>query len=334
MVKILLDCLGGDHSPEANIEGAARALKEVDDLFLYLVGDESVLKTLTEKYGIDNSRIEFINAPLEVSHDISPTNALRQDTESSLVKTFNMLRSDDTISAMVTLGNSGVTLVGSVLKIGRLKNVIRPAFCPILPTMNRGIVGICDSGANVEAKPQMLEQFAVMGSLYLKNTYSVENPRVALLNVGVEETKGDELHQEAYKLLKNNPNINFVGNMESRDLLSGKFDLVVCDGYGGNVLIKSTEGACLEMLKMLKRDFTSSFKNKIGALLMKKTIMKEVEFMNYNNYGGSILLGCKKIIVKGHGSSKSTAVYKCILQAYNSQIGSLQDDIEKAFELN
>ena len=168
--------------------------------------------------------------------------------------------------------------------------------------------------------------------MYLKNIYHIESPRVALLNVGVEDTKGDRMHQEAYQLLKNNKLINFVGNMESRDLLSGKYDLVVCDGYGGNVLIKSTEGACLEMLKMLKRDFTSSFKNKIGALLMKKTIMKEVEFMNYNNYGGSILLGCKKIIIKGHGSSKSTAVYKSILQAYNSHIGSLQEDIEKSFE--
>lgn len=328
MVKLIVDCLGGDHSPDANIEGAYQALKEKSDLHLILVGNENTIDELSTKYNINRNQITIVNAPEEVSHELKPTDAIRQHITSSMVKSFNMLREDDSIKGMITLGNSGVALVGSVFKIGRLKNVMRPAFCPILPTMNRGIVGICDSGANVESSPQMIDQFATMGSLYIKEVYNIKNPRVALLNVGTEETKGDKIHQEAYVLLKNNKNINFVGNMESRDLLSGKYDLVVCDGYGGNVLIKSTEGACLEMLKMLKRDFMFSLKNKIGALLMKKTIMKEVEFMDYNNYGGSVLLGCKKIIVKGHGSSKAKAVYKCILQAYDFYNSSLLDKIE------
>ncbi len=328
MVNLILDCLGGDHSPDANIEGASLALKEKSDLHLTLVGDETIIKNLCEKYEIDSSKVDIVHAPNNVSHELKPTDAIRQDVDSSMVKSFNLLRNNDDIDGLVTLGNSGVALVGSVFKIGRLKNVMRPAFCPILPTMNRGIVGICDSGANVESSPQMINQFATMGSLYLNKVYGVQNPRVALLNVGTEETKGDKIHQEAYQLLTSNKNINFVGNMESRDLLSGKYDLVVCDGYGGNILIKATEGACLEMLKMLKRDFMSSFVNKIGALLMKKTIMKEVNFMDYNNYGGSVLLGCKKIIVKGHGSSKTKAVYKSILQAYDFKQSSLLEKIE------
>ena len=332
MTKIILDCLGGDHSPIANIEGAAMALKELPDLHLVLVGDEKVILDLVSKNNIDSNRITIVHAPYEVSHTLKPTDAIREDKDSSMIKSFNLLRESDDIGGMVTLGNSGVALVGSVLRIGRLKNVIRPAFCPVMPTMNKSIVGICDSGANVEASAQMLNQFASMGSLYLKNVFNIDNPKVALLNVGTEENKGDRMHQEAYGLLKQNKFINFVGNMESRDVLSGKYHLVVCDGYGGNVLIKSTEGACLEMLKMLKRDLTCSFKNKIGALFLQKTIKADVKFMDYNNYSGSILLGCKKIIVKSHGSSKPMAVYKSIETSYTLQNSSIQEDIESFLE--
>ena len=157
-----------------------------------------------------------------------------------------------------------------------------------------------------------------MGSAYIKNAYGIENPRVALLNVGTEEEKGDDVRREAYKLLKEEKLVNFVGNMESRDLLSGKYDLVVCDGFSGNVLIKSTEGACFEMLKRLKKDIMSSFWNKIGALFMLRTFKKEKAFMDYRNYGGSVLLGLEKIVVKGHGSSNAAAVRKCIEQAYKT----------------
>lgn len=215
------------------------------------------------------------------------------------------------------------------MKIGRIKGVKRPAFCPLLPTMNHGIVGVCDSGANVDCTPLYLQQFAIMGSLYMEKAYGIKSPKTALLNVGTEEEKGDLLRKETYQLLKETPSVNFVGNMESRDLLSGSYDLVVCDGFSGNVLIKSTEGACLELLKLLKSTFMASFKNKLGALLLKKDIMNIKSFMDYNNYGGAVLLGCSKTIVKGHGSSKAAAVYNCVKQAYNMEKNNLCEAISE-----
>ena len=211
----------------------------------------------------------------------------------------------------------------------RIKGVKRPAFCPLLPTMNHGIVGVCDSGANVDCTPLYLQQFAIMGSLYMEKAYGIKSPKTALLNVGTEEEKGDLLRKETYQLLKETPSVNFVGNMESRDLLSGSYDLVVCDGFSGNVLIKSTEGACLELLKLLKSTFMASFKNKLGALLLKKDIMNIKSFMDYNNYGGAVLLGCSKTIVKGHGSSKAAAVYNCVKQAYNMEKNNLCEAISE-----
>ena len=173
-----------------------------------------------------------------------------------------------------------------------------------------------------------------MGSLYMSKAYGVQNPRVALLNIGVEEEKGDALRKETYQLLKNTPAINFVGNMEARDLLSGEIDLVVCDGFSGNVLLKSTEGACLELMKLLKKSMMSSFKSKIGALLIKKKMYEVKDLMDYNNYGGAVLLGATKTIVKGHGSSKDVAVYNCIKQAYtmekNNLCTAIADEITSA----
>ena len=199
-----------------------------------------------------------------------------------------------------------------------------------MPAMNGGFTAICDSGANVECTPEELQQFSVMGSLYMEKVYGINNPKVALLNVGVESNKGDELHKEAYKLLESTPGINFVGNMESRDVLTGKYDLVVCDGFSGNVLVKSTEGACLEMLKRLKKDINSHFINKIGAFFLRKMFMQEKEFLNYQNYGGSVLLGTKKIIVKGHGSSKEKAIEACIEQAYKMESSGFSQAIEES----
>ena len=200
--------------------------------------------------------------------------------------------------------------------------------------MNGGIVGVCDSGANVDCSPEQLQQFALMGSAYLECTYGIGSPRAALLNVGVESEKGDDLHRAAYALLSKTEGLNFVGNMESRDFLSGNYDLVVSDGFSGNVLIKSTEGACLEMLKRLKKDLSSKLINKIGALFMYRTLMEEKKFMNYQNYGGSVLLGCEKIIVKGHGSSKGTAVSKCVDQAYTMITSGLQEKIAESLKKN
>lgn len=320
MIKIAVDCLGGDHSPSANVEGALLALKDFSDISVVLYGDEKSISAELKDKDYPKDRVEIVNAPEQVDGNDKPINAVRLKKESSMIRAIKDLRENDDVKALVSCGATGVLVGASILRIGRLEGIRRPAFCPILPTMNGKIVGVCDSGANIETTPEQLRQYAVMGSDYLKKAYGIENPKVALLNVGTEEEKGDDLRREAYKLLIEEPNVNFVGNMESRDLLSGKYDLIVCDGFSGNVLIKSTEGACLEMLKRLKNDIKSSFLSKIGALFMLGTFKKEKKFMDYRNYGGSVLLGLEKVVVKGHGSSNGVAVYKCIEQAYKTVI--------------
>lgn len=317
-MKIAIDCLGGDHSPAANVGGALLALEDFSDLAVVLYGDEEAIKAELSGKTYPADRVEIVNAPEAVDGNDKPIDAIRLKKDSSMIRAVKDLRENEEIKALVSCGATGVLVGASILRIGRLEGVRRPAFCPVLPAMNGGIVGVCDSGANIDASAEQIRQNAIMGSVYLKRAYGIENPRVALLNVGTEEEKGDDIRREAYKLLKDEKSVNFVGNMESRDLLSGKYDLVACDGFSGNVLIKSTEGACLEMLKRLKKDVTSSFRNKIGALFMLKTFKKEKAFMDYRNYGGSVLLGLEKIIVKGHGSSNDAAVRKCIEQAYKT----------------
>ena len=329
MIKIIVDCFGGDRSPQANIEGAVKALNENNDLYLILSGDEDILKKELANFTYDKERIEFLDAKDVISCNDKPTEAIRQKKESSLVKALELLHKDESVKGLVSLGSTGAILAGSVMRIGRIPGVKRPAFCPILPTMNQSIVGVCDSGANVDCEPFYLQQFALMGSLYMERAFGKTNPRVALLNIGTEEEKGDARSKEAYQLIKNTPGINFVGNMESRDVLSGDYDLIVCDGFSGNVLIKSVEGTGLELLKLLKKTLTKSFKTKMGALLIKKEVMEIKNFMDYNNYGGAVMLGVKKNIIKAHGSSKASAVYHCINQAYNMEKNHLVEIIQE-----
>ena len=328
-MKLILDCFGGDKGCAPCVEAAKKALGHYPDLSFVLVGDaEKIRAELKEEF----PRVEIVHAPDVVTGNDKPTDAIRLKRESSMIKAIKILREDESADGLISTGPTGVLIAAATLRIGRIDGIRRPAFCPILPTMRGGIVGICDSGANVECSPEMLLQFAIMGSEYLKAAFHISTPRVALLNVGTEEEKGDDLHREAHKLLKAAEGINFVGNMESRDLLSGNYDLVVCDGFSGNVLIKSTEGTALELLKKIKKDIYSREIYKLGALFMKKMFEEEKRFMNYQNYGGSVLLGTEKIIVKGHGSSDATAVYKCIEQALNMSGSSLNEKIQKHLE--
>ena len=328
MIKIIVDCFGGDHSPQAQIDGAVAALAKNPELHIILSGDKDVLEKELASRSYDSSRLEIMHAPQIIGCDEKPTDVVRLKRDSSMMKAIIALRDQDDIAAMVSCGSTGALVTGALVRLGRLRGVIRPAFCPILPTMDGGIVGICDSGANVEVTSAHLRQFAIMASLYLENVYGVSKPRVALLNVGKEAEKGDDVRRETYRLLQETPSVNFVGNMESRDLLSGSYDVVVADGFSGNVLVKTTEGTALELLKKLKKDIFSRTIYKIGALLMKKMFVDEKEFMNYQNYGGSVLIGTSKVVVKGHGSSKAVAVEKCIEQAYRMEVSRLGEKIE------
>ncbi len=328
MIKIIVDCFGGDHSPQAPVDGALAALAKNPDLYLLLTGDEATLKDALAGKAYDTARLEIVHAPEVIGCDEKPTDVIRLKRNSSMMKGIIMLRDEDDIAALVSTGSTGALVTGALVRLGRIPGVIRPAFCPILPTMDGGIVGICDSGANVEVTPAHLRQFAIMASLYLENVYSVKRPRTALLNVGKEPEKGDDIRREAFRLLQETSSVNFVGNMESRDLLGGSYDVVVTDGFAGNVLVKTTEGTAIELLKKLKKDIYSRTLYKVGALLMKRMFLEEKEFMNYQNYGGSVLLGTQKVVVKGHGSSKAVAVEKCIEQAYKMETSRLSDKIE------
>ena len=333
MIKIIVDTLGGDNSPNANIEGAVAALKENEDLSLTFVGDKDVIAAKLTELGCGTERTEIVHAPDEISCNDKPTEAIRKKTDSSLFRAIELLKSDGGYNAVVSSGSTGAIIAGAVLKLGRIRGVKRPALCPILPTMKRGIVALCDSGANADCDEVMLHQFAVMASLYMQKAFSVENPKVALLNVGTEEEKGDLLRKAAYKLISEDKSINFVGNMEARDFLKGDVDVVVADGFSGNVLCKSTEGACLEVLKLLKTTLKKNLKTKMGALLLKKDLKGIKDFMDYNNYGGAVLLGCSKTVVKAHGSSKALSVKHCVEQAYNIEKNGLRDSIDEAVKV-
>lgn len=327
MIRLVLDCFGGDHSPEANVDGAVAALRRFSDLELVLTGDKAAIERALSGKAYDGKRLTIVHAPEIIGCDEVPTEAIKRKKDSSMMKAVELVRADETLHGIVSAGSTGVLVAAATLLIGRIKGVKRPAFCPVLPTMDGGLVGVTDSGANVDVSVKMLCQFALMGSRYLECAYGVQRPRVALLNIGAEAEKGDELRKAAYPVLSEMQGLHFVGNMESRDLLSGRYDLVVCDGFSGNVLLKSTEGACLEMLKKLKKDIYSRTLYKIGALLMKRMFDEEKRFMDYRNYGGSVLLGCQKIVVKGHGSSNAAAIEACIEQAYRMQAGELIERI-------
>ncbi len=335
-MKLVIDCLGGDNSPSANVEGSLIALDRLPGLELVLAGDEEAIKKELEKHNVSagaRAKIEILHAPDVITGEDRPTDAIRLKRDSSMMKSIRLLREDPSVSGIVSLGATGSLVAAATLRIGRLPGVRRPCFCPILPTMSGGIVGVSDSGANVDCTPIQLVQFAVMGSAYMKNVYGIDNPRVSLLNIGTESEKGDDLRRTVYKALTGlaaENVINFTGNMESRDLISGRHDLVVCDGFSGNVLIKTTEGTALQLLKKIKKDIYSRPLYKFGALFLKKMFAEEKEFMNYQNYGGSVLLGTEKTIVKGHGSSDSKAVAKCIEQAYKMVDSNLNGIIESA----
>ena len=305
MIKIIVDCFGGDHCPEAPVEGALASLAKNPNLSVILTGDESILRKCLEGKVYDASRLEIVDAPEVIGCDEKPTDVVRLKRNSSMMKGIIMLRDRDDIAAMVSTGSTGALVTGALVRLGRIPGVIRPAFCPLLPTMDGGIVGVCDRGANVEVTSAHLRQFAIMAS-----------------------EKGDDMRRDAYRLLSETPSVNFVGNMESRDLLSGRYDVVVADGFSGNVLVKTTEGTALELLKKLKKDIFSRWIYKLGALLMSRMFKDMKAFMNYQNYGGSVLLGTSKVVVKGHGSSKAVAVEKCIEQAYRMEESRLSGQIE------
>lgn len=309
-MEIVVDAFGGDYSPQETVKGALRALDIHKDFTVVLTGDKSVL---SEMVG-DNSRVKIIDAPDVITNDDVPTDAVRNKPNSSLIAAIDYLNANEDAKGLVSTGSTGAVLTASVLLTRRIKGINRPALAPVLPTVkgDKKVI-LIDCGANVEPKALNLLQFAQMGAAYAK-TMGIQNPRIGLLSNGTEDKKGNTLNKEAFSLLKESK-LNFAGNIEAREILSGEYDVIVSDGFSGNIALKSCEGTAVSMFSLIKEGIMQGgIRAKLGYLLLKPVFKKIKKTMDYNDNGGAVLLGLNKIIVKGHGASKEKAVCNTVLQ--------------------
>lgn len=326
-MKIVVDAFGGDNAPKEIVEGAVLALEKHPDLQLILCGDEKIITKLLN--GREEGRVQILHAPDVITNDDTPTLAIRSKTNSSLVKAFDVLKENDDVIALVSAGSTGAILTGAIMKIGRIKGISRPALAPILPTkLSNKDVLLIDCGANVDCKPINLQHFALMGSAYYSILYGVDDPRVGLLSNGTEDHKGNELTKEAFPLIKAS-SVNFIGNVEAREYMSGNVDVMVSEGFAGNVLLKGSEGAVAAVLSLLKHSIKSHLSSKIGALFMRKTFKELKNRMDVlGKHGGSPFLGCKKLVMKNHGSSSRINISSSIDQAILLHENKLIEKIE------
>lgn len=319
-LKIILDAMGGDNGPDANIKGAVNAVNKVKAEII-LVGKEEVIRTkIKEFYGKEieeiSDRLKIQNATETIEMEDKPTEAIKHKKDSSMVVGFNMLKQDEG-DVFISAGNSGALLAGATLLVGRIKGIDRPALAGILPAYKSQLL-LMDCGSNTNCKPINLLQFAQMSTIYLRNTFGIEKPAVGLLNIGTEETKGNELVKESYNLLKEKSEelgINFIGNVEGRDAFSGKIDAIITDGFTGNVFLKTTEGLGKFVKKSLKESLMKNIFSKIAAVPALPGINRFADVMDYKRYGGALFLGVKKPVVKAHGSSDERLFEYTIIQA-------------------
>ena len=326
-MKILVDAFGGDNAPQEVIAGVIDAINERDGFTVVLVGKEQEIKEQLAGYKFDQSRIEILNADEVITCEEKPVEAIKRKPNSSICVAFKALKEDETMSAFVSAGSTGAVLAGATLKLGRIKGVNRPALCPTMPTITgEKTVFLMDSGANADCKPINLCQFALMATAYAE-AMGVKNPKVALLSNGTEDEKGNALNHEVFPVLKNMKTINFAGNTEARDLITGEFDIIVADGFSGNIALKSMEGALKGVLSLLKNAIYGSFAGKIGGLFLKKSLNEMKNRLDYSKYGGALFLGVHKPVIKAHGSSKRSSIKACVFQAIQAAENNVSEKI-------
>ena len=338
-MKILLDAMGGDNAPDANIKGAVKAINDIEAEVILIGKQEIIEEKIKQIYGKKieeiSDRLKIKNTTEIIDMEDSPTGAIKHKKDSSMVVGFRMLKEGEG-DVFISAGNSGALLAGATLLVGRIKGIDRPALAGILPAYKSQLL-LIDSGANTNCKPINLLQFAQMSSIYLRNTFGIEKPAIGLLNIGTEETKGNDLTKEAYKLLKEqskNLNINFVGNVEGRDAFSGKIDAIVTDGFTGNIFLKATEGLGKLVKKSLAESLTHNLLSKIAALPALPAINRFSKTMDYKSYGGALFLGVKKPVVKAHGSSDEILFEFTIKQAEKFVENRAVDKMIEEFEKN
>lgn len=311
-VKVAVDAMGGDHAPVEIVKGAIEAVNESDKVKVYLVGLQDAVEKELAGYTYNKEQVEVVPASEVIETAEPPVMAIRKKKDSSIVKALHMVK-EGVCDAYVSAGSTGATLVGGQVIVGRIKGVERPPLAPLIPT-EKGCALLIDCGANVDARPSYLVQFAKMGSIYMENIMGVKNPRVGIVNIGAEEEKGNALVKETFPLLKNCPDINFVGSVEARDIPAGAVDVAVCEAFVGNVILKTYEGVGLTLIKKVKAGMMSSLRSKIGALLVKPALKSTLKEFDLEQYGGAPMLGLKGLVVKTHGSSKANEIKNSILQ--------------------
>lgn len=312
-MKIIIDGMGGDNSPGEIIKGTIDAIREYD-INVIIVGKEDIINKELEKYDFPTGKVEVLHASDMITNEDDPALAIRRKKESSMVIGLKAL-ADGLGDGFISAGNTGALLAGGLFIVKRINGIKRAAIATVYPT-SKGVSLLIDGGANVDTKAEYLQQFGIMGSIYMEKVMGIQNPKVGLVNIGTETAKGNQLVKDTYPLLEN-ADINFIGNIEGRDLPYGVADIMVCDGFVGNVILKLTEGVAMNLLGQIKEVFTADTKSKIGALLVKPGLKSLKEKIDYREYGGAPLLGTRKPVIKAHGSSDAYAIKNAIAQSIN-----------------
>lgn len=328
LVTVALDAMGGDYAPVETVKGGVDAVNASKEIKVLMVGDEEKIRKELAKYTYDQERIEVVGATEVIDNNEPPVQAIRNKKDSSLVRCQRLVKQGEA-DAMVSAGSTGAVLAGGQLIVGRIKGVHRPPLAPLIPT-EKGFSMLIDCGANVDARAAHLLQFAKIGTLYMRHIMGIEKPKVAIVNIGTEEEKGNQLVKEAYPLLRECSSINFIGSIEARNIPAGEADVIVCEAFVGNVILKLYEGVAMTLVHKLKASLNASFRGKVGGLLVKpavKTMMKEFDA---TEYGGAPLLGLKGLVVKSHGSSNAYEIQNSILQCISFKKQNINVRIEEA----
>ncbi len=323
---LAIDGMGGDHAPQSTVKGALEAIKELGVTVL-ITGDREVLSKELMQYEYEKDKIEIIHCTEKIENDDAPVKAVRRKKDSSMVVALNLVK-EGRAEAVISAGNTGALLAGGLFILGRIKGIDRPALAPVFPHQ-QGASVLIDGGANTECKAAHLLQFGIMGSLYAKHILGIENPKISLANVGEEKGKGNELTKAAYELLEES-SLNFTGNIEARDLPRGKTDVIVCDGFTGNIILKLTEGVFMTVFDLLKEKFTKSFLTKIAAGILKPELRKIKKDYDYTEHGGAPFLGVQGVLIKAHGSSDGKAIKNALRQGKGFADEKIVEKIEAA----
>ncbi len=330
ITKVALDAMGGDNAPAQIVKGAVDALKREDGIHVFLVGREEAVRKELAQYQYDESRIEIVNATEVIETAEPPVNAIRKKKDSSIVVGMKMVK-EGQADAFVSAGSSGAILVGGQVIVGRIKGVERPPLAPLMPT-EKGMSLLVDCGANVDARPSHLVQFAKMGSIYMKHVVGIENPTVGIVNIGAEEEKGNALVKETFPLLKEEKEINFIGSVEAREIPGGQADVIVCEAFAGNIILKLFEGVGNTLIRQIKKGMMGSLRSKLGAFLVKPALKETLKGFDVSEHGGAPLLGLNGLVVKTHGSSKAKEISNTLVQCVTFKKQRINEKIRESIQ--